>query len=99
VQLSLVIADMAMPAAGPIVLDTAFSVQWANATVPDAALRVGVQDSAIASCGIVLHSVHTPLSSTGVPYKAVFPSLPSIHPFTHSASMELTVTPSAKGHC
>lgn len=40
VQLSLVIADVAMPAAGPLVLDTAFSVQWANATVPDAALQV-----------------------------------------------------------
>jgi hypothetical protein len=39
-QLSLVIADVAMPAAGPLVLDTAFSVQWANATVPDAALQV-----------------------------------------------------------
>lgn len=41
VQLSLVIADVAMPAAGPLVVDTAFSVEWANASVPDVALQVG----------------------------------------------------------
>ena len=41
VQLSLVIADVAMPAAGPLVVDTAFSVEWANTSVPDAALQVG----------------------------------------------------------
>lgn len=40
VQLSLVIADVAMPAAGPLVVDTAFSVSWANASVPDAMLQV-----------------------------------------------------------
>jgi hypothetical protein len=40
VQLSLVIADVAMPAAGSLVLDTAFSVSWANATTPAAALQV-----------------------------------------------------------
>jgi PleD family two-component response regulator len=40
VQLSLVLADVSMPAAGPLVVDTAFSVTWANATVPEAALQV-----------------------------------------------------------
>lgn len=40
VQLSLVLADVSMPTAGPLVVDTSFSVTWANATVPEAALQV-----------------------------------------------------------
>lgn len=41
VQVSLVVADVVMPAAGPLVVDTAFSVSWANASVPDSLLQVG----------------------------------------------------------
>jgi hypothetical protein len=40
VQLSLVLANLAMPAAGPLVVDTSISVTWANATVPEAMLQV-----------------------------------------------------------
>jgi hypothetical protein len=40
VQLSLVLANLAMPAAGPLVVDTSVSVTWANATVPEAMLQV-----------------------------------------------------------
>jgi hypothetical protein len=41
VSLSLVIADVAMQASGePLVLDTSFSISWANASVPAAALQV-----------------------------------------------------------
>lgn len=40
VQVSLVIADVAMPAAGPLVVNTAFSVSWANASVPDSMVQV-----------------------------------------------------------
>lgn len=40
VQLSLVIADVAMPAAGPLVVNTGFSVTWANASVAASMLQV-----------------------------------------------------------
>lgn len=41
-QLTLVVADVAMPAAGPLVVATAFSVNWADVYVPDGALQVCV---------------------------------------------------------
>lgn len=40
VQLDLVLGDVFMPAAGPLVVNTAFSVNWADAAVPDAVLQV-----------------------------------------------------------
>lgn len=43
VQLSLMLADVAMPAAGPLVVDTSFSVTWANASVSEAMLQVTLE--------------------------------------------------------
>eukprot|EP00775_Hariotina_reticulata_P009895 gene9895-10052_t len=41
ISLSLVIADVVMPASGePLVLDMSFSITWANASVPAAALQL-----------------------------------------------------------
>lgn len=59
VQLSLVLADLSMPTAGPLVVDTAFSVTWANATVPEAALQVSL---AVALYGWTLDLMMRPCS-------------------------------------